>query len=54
MQVWIVPAVDMLEERHGRGIRTGPRVIGEKQLLLRTVGQRGVQQFNKVLYRARG
>jgi hypothetical protein len=54
MQIWIVPTVDVLEEGHARGIRIGLRVIGEKQLLLRTAGQRGVQQFNKVLYSARG
>jgi len=54
IQMRIVPAVDVLEARHGRGIRIGFPVLGEKQLFSRTVGQRGVQQFNEVPYRARG
>jgi hypothetical protein len=33
IQMWIVPAVDVLEARHGRGIRIGFRVLGEKQLV---------------------
>lgn len=49
-----VPTVDVLEERHRRGIRIGLPVLGEKQLFSRAVGQRGVKQFNEVLYRAHG
>jgi hypothetical protein len=50
VQMWIVPAMDMLEGCHGRRIRIGLRVLGKTQLLLRTVRQRGVQYVDEVPY----